>query len=180
MLRCTLNDPVIVGNIPFHLTTPILRRLLAEGAWCHAVLLTQWEVARKRAGVGGTTMLTAQSWPWFTFALHGRVPSRHFTPRPSVDGGILGISRRGSPLVSPAERADYERFVHAVFTGRGNTLARLVANASGCPVREASRILAAMDISNRHRARDLSAVHWVTLWTRTTGGDAHRQGVART
>nr|WP_231980838.1 hypothetical protein [Tessaracoccus coleopterorum] len=39
------------------------------------MLLTQWEVARKRCGIGGSTMLTAQTAPWFTFDLHGRVPS---------------------------------------------------------------------------------------------------------
>ncbi len=58
-LRTRLDRPVVVGNLPFHLTTPILRRLLAAGGWTEAVLLTQWEVARKRAGVGGRTMLTA-------------------------------------------------------------------------------------------------------------------------
>ena len=74
-LTVPLDHPVIVGNIPFHLTTPILRRLLRVGTWTQAVLLTQWEVARKRCGIGGSTMLTAQTAPWFTFTLHGRVPS---------------------------------------------------------------------------------------------------------
>ena len=51
---------VIVGNIPFHLTTAILRKLLHAPAWTDAVLLMQWEVARRRAGVGASTMMTAQ------------------------------------------------------------------------------------------------------------------------
>ena len=106
-LRHPLDAPVIAGNVPFHLTTPILRRLLQRPAWSDAVLLTQWEVARKRAGVGGGTLLTAQAAPWFAFALHGRVPARAFRPMPSVDGGILSITRRGSPLVPLAERRAY-------------------------------------------------------------------------
>ena len=89
-LTVPLDHPVIVGNIPFHLTTPILRRLLRGGTWTEAVLLTQWEVARKRCGIGGSTMLTAQTAPWFTFDLHGRVPSWGFRPRPSLHGGIEG------------------------------------------------------------------------------------------
>nr|WP_205628036.1 rRNA adenine N-6-methyltransferase family protein [Acidipropionibacterium acidipropionici] len=72
--------PVIVGNIPFHLTTPLLRRLLNTRTWSDAILLTQWEVARKRAAVGGSTLMTAQSAPWFSFHLHARVPSWGFTP----------------------------------------------------------------------------------------------------
>ena len=50
----------VVANLPFHLTTPALRHLLQQPHWTHAVLVTQSEVARKRAGVGGATMLTAQ------------------------------------------------------------------------------------------------------------------------
>ena len=40
---------VIVGNLPFHLTTAMLRRILHEPGWTDAVLLVQWEVARRRA-----------------------------------------------------------------------------------------------------------------------------------
>jgi len=38
----------LVSNVPFHITTPVLRRLLSLGRWDRAVLITQWEVARKR------------------------------------------------------------------------------------------------------------------------------------
>jgi 23S rRNA (adenine-N6)-dimethyltransferase len=44
---------VIVGNLPFHLTTAMLRRLLHGPGWTDAMLLVQWEVARRRAAVGG-------------------------------------------------------------------------------------------------------------------------------
>ena len=87
---------VIVGNIPFHLTTAILRKLLHAPAWTDAVLLMQWEVARRRAGVGASTMMTAQWSPWFTFHLGSRVPRTAFRPQPNVDGGILVIRRVGA------------------------------------------------------------------------------------
>ena len=50
--RLPAHPHVIVGNIPFHITTSILRRLLRAPGWTDAVLLMQWEVARRRAGVG--------------------------------------------------------------------------------------------------------------------------------
>jgi 23S rRNA (adenine-N6)-dimethyltransferase len=77
---------------------------LAQRAWSTAVLLP-WEVARKRAAVGGTTLLTASWWPWYEFALAGRVPSTAFRPRPGVDGGILVVGRRPVSLVDPSDRA---------------------------------------------------------------------------
>lgn len=164
-LRYPLDSPVIVGNIPFHLTTPILRRLLSMRTWEHALLLTQWEVARKRAGVGGRTMMTAQAAPWSTFALHGRVASWAFAPMPSVDGGILGIIRRGSPLVADDQRHAYERFVQSVFRGRGGTLARVLHNATHVSPSHARRILRVAGIGDARLPRDLDADQWAALWS---------------
>ncbi|MEI5101581.1 rRNA adenine N(6)-methyltransferase family protein [Streptomyces sp. PmtG] len=88
---------VLVGNLPFHATTPMLRRILRSRAWTDAVLLVQWEVARRRAGVGGATLMTAQWWPWYAFGLDRRVPSAAFRPRPAVDGGLLTVIAPGPP-----------------------------------------------------------------------------------
>jgi len=160
-LRTPLDLPVVVGNLPFHLTTPILRRLLTDGTWAEAVLLTQWEVARKRAGVGGRTMLTAQTAPWFDFTLHGRVPADGFRPKPAVDGGLLTISRRREPLVDPAERAGYEQFVRQVFTGRGRGVERILTDAAPKPWRP---ILKTAGIPPSALPRDLTPRQWATLW----------------
>ncbi|WP_110587904.1 23S ribosomal RNA methyltransferase Erm [Microbacterium suaedae] len=163
-LRYPLAGPVIVGNIPFHLTTPVLRRLLGAPRWRDAILLTQWEVARKRAGVGGRTMMTAQAAPWFEFALEGRVPARHFAPSPSVDGGILRVTRRGSPLVPPHERRAYEAFVRAVFMGRGGSLRRVAAGASRRGGRAADRALARARVRDGALPRDLTPAQWASIW----------------
>lgn len=165
-LRFTLEFPVIVGNIPFSLTTPILRRLLKASSWQDAVLLTQWEVARKRAGIGGRTMMTAQAAPWYVFELCGRVPARHFTPQPSVDGGILHVTRRERPLVSSAERRGYENFVYATFTGKGRTLAQILGRACGAPSNEVSRALRELSLEGVRLPRDLRIEAWVSLWSR--------------
>ncbi len=153
----------VVGNIPFHLTTPILRRLLGERRWRTAILVTQWEVARKRAGVGGGTMMTAQHAPWFSFALHGRVPRRGFAPSPSVDGGILSVERRASPLLPLSERQRYDVFVRAVFSGRGGRLERVVQGAA-----RVGRAAAADAVSRVGAGsalpRDLSPEQWAALW----------------
>ncbi|SDQ85297.1 23S ribosomal RNA methyltransferase Erm [Microbacterium sp. cf332] len=163
-LRHPLDGPVVVGNIPFHLTTPILRRLLAAPSWRDAVLVTQWEVARKRAGVGGRTMMTAQSAPWFDFALHGRVPRWGFSPQPSVDGGVLGISRRALPLVADADRRRYESFVRTMFTARGRGAAGILRQGCGLDASSARRALAASRTASDALPRDLSPTQWADLW----------------
>lgn len=163
-LRHPLDHPVLVGNVPYHLTTPILRRMLTRFGWRHAILLTQWEVARKRAGVGGATMMTAQSAPWFEFALHGRVSARHFRPIPSVDGGILTITRRASPLVNAQDRGRYDRFVRNMFTGPGGDLAAVVQQSAGLNRRAARMALHHVGLPVDALPRDLGPAQWAALW----------------
>lgn len=166
VLKFPLDSDVVVGNIPFHITTPILRRLLSVDQWEYAVLLTQWEVARKRAGVGGSTLLTAQSAPWFEFDLHSRVPARGFAPQPVVDGGVLSITRKPRPLVDTHERRKYSDFVHKVFTGPGGSIAQIVRHAVRWDPALTQRALNEAGIPARALPRDLNAAQWAALWSR--------------
>ncbi|MFI6584870.1 23S ribosomal RNA methyltransferase Erm [Embleya sp. NPDC050493] len=164
----------VVGNLPFHLTTPLLRRLLGTDHWQHAVLLVQWEVARRRAGVGGATMLTAAWWPWYEFTLHARVPARAFRPMPSVDGGLLSMTRRDAPLIE--ERRDpYQELVRKVFTGPGRGLREILPRTG----RFAGPALRAWFREQRVPAhalpKDLTATQWAALW-RSTGTRGRERG----
>lgn len=169
IMTTPIEAPVVVGNLPFHLTTPLLRKLLDDTHWDHAILLTQWEVARKRAGVGGGTMLTAQAAPWFSFALHGRVPTHGFSPMPSVDGGILEISRRVRPLVSSSDRHAYERFVRRAFTARGRGLGQILKHSAALPRGAANSALRRAGIPGSALPRELDPAQWAGLWEAVTG-----------
>jgi 23S rRNA (adenine-N6)-dimethyltransferase len=65
------------------------------------------------------------------------VPAAAFRPRPTVDGGLLVISRRSRPLLDPGRRGAYQRFVADAFR-RGR--------------------------AGRRRPRDVDASGWVTLF----------------
>lgn len=157
---------VIVGNLPFHITTAVLRKLLHAPGWTRAVLLLQWEVARRRAGVGGATMMTAQWWPWFNFRLHSRVSSHAFNPSPGVDGGLMVMERRESPLLPGDQARDYRSFVHAVFTGRGRGMRDIAGRLlRGKPAAAAVRRW--MDKEGLRPAalpKELDAAQWVGLY----------------
>lgn len=163
--RLPTHPHVIVGNIPFHITTAILRRLMRAPAWTDAVLLMQWEVARRRAGVGASTMMTAQWAPWFTFELGERVPRAAFEPRPSVDGGILHIRRRSTPLVPTGKRKSFHALVHAVYTGRGRGVVEIVTRARILPSRQAARAWAERSgVRPAMLPSDLSVAQMVSLF----------------
>lgn len=158
----------VVGNLPFHQTTAILRRLLHTDHWMTAVLLVQWEVARRRAAVGGATMMTAQFWPWYDFTLESRVPAAAFTPQPGVDAGLMTITRRAVPLVDPTQHRQYRSFVHAVFTSRGRGLRQILPRVVAPRARSAVKSwLAAQSISDRSLPRDLTPEQWSELFALT-------------
>jgi 23S rRNA (adenine-N6)-dimethyltransferase len=156
---------IIVGNLPFHLTTAMLRRILHGPGWTDAVLLAQWEVARRRAAVGGATMMTAQWWPWFEFCLVRRVSADSFRPKPSVDGGLMTIRRRADPLVDTSDRRAYQAMVHQVFTGRGHGIAQNLDRRM--PHRAARQWLRDNGIRACALPRDLSAAQWADLYRRS-------------
>lgn len=161
---------VVVGNLPFHHTTAILRTLLHAPAWTDAVLVCQWEVARRRAGVGGETLMTAQWSPWFTFSLSSRVPSAAFAPRPQVDGGLLVIRRRAEPLLGWDERKAFQALAHRVYTGRGRGIGEIVRRAGILRGREVGNWLRASELPARALPRDLRTEHWLELHRGSAAG----------
>ncbi len=164
-LTAPFDVPVIVGNVPFHLTTPILRRLLQTGTWQTAILLTQWEVARKRAGVGGSTMLTAQWAPWYDFRLIERVPAHAFAPKPSVDGGVLTIERSAPGLIPARRRSDYQQFVRAAFTGRGRGMKGILTQMKLTDRPSLQSVMKNNEVEGDALPRDLTPEQWSGLYS---------------
>lgn len=105
------------GNIPFGLTTPILRRLLDDpsGDLERADLVVQFEAARKRSAVHPGTLLSLRWRPWWELTLVRRIPRLGFDPPPAVDAGLLAITRRRPALLEPEDRAAYVALLRRAF-----------------------------------------------------------------
>ncbi|MFI5487357.1 ErmE/ErmH/ErmO/ErmR family 23S rRNA (adenine(2058)-N(6))-methyltransferase [Micromonospora echinaurantiaca] len=118
----------VVGNIPWSLTSAVVRWCLAAPTLRAATLLTQLEYARRRSGdYGRWTRLTVLTWPEFGWRLVGRVPRTAFRPVPRVDAGVLRLERRSEPLLPPAALPAYRRTVATGFDGVGGSLAASLA-----------------------------------------------------
>ena len=96
----------VLGSLPFGVTTALLRHLFDDvgRAPRRADLIVQWEVARKRAAVPPTTLVSTAWAPWWTFELVQRIPARSFRPVPAVDAAVLRVTRR-SPALLPERLA---------------------------------------------------------------------------
>jgi 23S rRNA (adenine-N6)-dimethyltransferase len=105
------------GNIPFALTTPLLRHLLDDprAGLERADLLLQFEAARKRAAVHPGTLLSLGLLPWWELTLERRIPRLGFEPTPTVDAGLLVVRRRRPAMLEPTERPAYVALLRGAF-----------------------------------------------------------------
>lgn len=119
------------GNVPFALTTSILRHLLdnpVDGPE-RADLLLQFEAARKRASPDRSTLLSLGWLPWWELSLTRRIPRLAFEPPPSVDGGMLTVIRRRSPLLDPDDRDAFVAMLRRAFQHGGLPVRRSLGPA---------------------------------------------------
>jgi 23S rRNA (adenine-N6)-dimethyltransferase len=115
----------VVGNVPFSVTSQVVSWCMRAPALASATIITQLEYAKKRAGeYGRWSLLTVESWPWFSWELRGRIARDRFRPVPGVDAGVLHLAHRDRPLVRSAKAAEYRRMVEVGFGGVGGSLYR--------------------------------------------------------
>lgn len=151
------------GNIPFAVTTPILRRLLDDPATplVRADLLMQFEAARKRAAVWPSTLLTLGWAPWWKFALARRIGRLGFEPAPSVDAGLLVVTRREPALLPATVRSDYLRLVRRAFERGSWPVRRSLKEV--LPPLAWKRLARERGLEVDAPPRDLDVLDWVAL-----------------
>ena len=157
----------IVANLPFHLTTAILHRLLDDPRvpLARADVLVEWEVARKRARRWPSTLLNVVWGVRYELDVVRRLPAACFEPRPDADAGLLRIVRRSEPLVLDGEVDAFRALVEAGFRGGGSLRAALGARAPGGVFKRTGRELG---FDPSASARDLDCYQWAGLFRAAT------------
>lgn len=119
------SDAMVVGNIPYNITTPILFRLLERPRPRDIVLMVQSEVADRIVAPVGTKSYGALSVGVRSVAVAKRlfkVGRGAFRPVPGVDSAIIRITPlKPEPLDEPQEKA-LRRLVKACFQWRRKQL----------------------------------------------------------
>jgi 16S rRNA (adenine1518-N6/adenine1519-N6)-dimethyltransferase len=120
-----LGEPVIVGNIPYSITTEILDKIIEQKKYVrHAVLMLQKEYGdRLRAPVGSSLYgaLTVYANYHFTITKGFAVPARYFAPKPRVNSAILLFEKKKCELFVHDE-ANFFNFVKTIFRYRRKSL----------------------------------------------------------
>jgi 23S rRNA (adenine-N6)-dimethyltransferase len=169
-LRVQLPDEPfrVFGNLPFSFGTRILRRLLDDVAspLGRVDALVQFEMARKRAAIAPSTLVSLGWLPWWEFAVTRRLPRSAFRPVPSVDAGMLAIRRR-EPALLPAHRR--RAFVRLLARGSAAPDRSLRATFFAARPRDWERLRDERGLDRDVRPAELDVFDWIALFGSTQG-----------
>ncbi len=155
----------VVANLPYHITSAVIRHLLEASLRPSLLVLTmQLEVAQRLiAGPGDLSLLAVSVQFYGKPSLVTRVPAGSFRPTPKVDSAVVRIEVYPQP---PAPVNDVDHFFAVVKAGFGQKRKQLRnALRSGlsqpAPIIDAA--LAQANIDPRRRAETLTLQEWAAL-----------------
>jgi len=159
---------VVIGNLPYHISSQIVVRLIEARGWIdRAALMFQKELARRfMAKPGGrdygrlTVMLAycAEVRSLLT------VTADRFFPKPKIDSEVIEIRFRETPEHPTPDEAFLFRVVKAAFGQRRKTLRNALAGSElHIPAAAAERALEAASIDPARRAETLTVREFVAL-----------------
>jgi len=152
----------LAGNLPYHLSSPILFHLLDQReALRRAVLLLQREVAvRVAAGPGGRDygLLSVLVQQVADASLGLSVPRSAFTPPPEVESTALVLDFLEAPRAALHDEQRFRALVKAAFSQRRKTLWNALKNLPG-----ARGALARAGIDPQRRGETLSVAEFAAV-----------------
>ncbi len=156
----------VVGNLPYHLSSPILFSLLDQAdAVSRAVLLLQREVAERLSAAPGTKawgLLSVLLQQRAEVTVERRVPPGAFLPPPKVESAVVRVAF-GPSRAEVVDPARFRRLVKAGFAQRRKTLGNaLRASRLGPPASRAAALRAA-GIDAARRGETLAVAEWAAL-----------------
>lgn len=119
-------DLMVVANLPYYVTTPILLKLLEEKLPIRGiVVMIQKEVAERIAAKPGTKEYGSLSIATQFYAeatTEMIVPKTVFVPQPNVDSAVLKLTIRKDPPVKLKSEEYFFKVVRASFAQRRKTI----------------------------------------------------------
>lgn len=109
----------VFSNIPFHLSSPIVRRLTElDNPPAAIYLIVQKQFGQKLLidNDNFTGLLGAYIAPLFTARIRVKLQRTDFWPHPAVDTVMIELLRRDTPLLPPSQMSAYRTFVERCFS----------------------------------------------------------------
>ncbi len=156
---------VVVANIPYYITSAIIRHLLESPRQPARLVLTmQREVAERICAEAGDLSLLALS-----VQLYGKphiaaeIPASAFYPAPKVDSATLRVDLYPEPFLDVSQRNLFFTVVKAAFSQKRKMLRNTLAAGLHLSNEQVVAVLTAAGIDPTRRAQTVDLVEWRTL-----------------
>lgn len=154
-----IGEYTVVANLPYYVTTPIVTRLLEEGAGVRGVcVMVQQEVAERFAAKEDTPeygAITAAIALRGTAKIVKKVGRNMFYPAPNVDSAVVKIDFTENAL--PVKDKDmYRKTVRCAFLNRRKTLENNLMKSFSFSRETAAEILNRAGVEEKARGETLS------------------------
>lgn len=157
----------VAANLPYYITSPILRTLL-EGRTSPRLLVVtvQVEVAERIAATPGHMSLLAVGVQFYGQPqIVARLKPGAFYPRPTVDSALVKIvPHPGGPPLPPDERPPFFRIVRAGFSQPRKQLKNSLAAGLHRRPEDVVDWMARAGLAPVRRAETLSIAEWLVLY----------------
>jgi 16S rRNA (adenine1518-N6/adenine1519-N6)-dimethyltransferase len=165
---------VLVANLPYNVSVPVLLHLLATfDSWTHGLVMVQAEVADRLAARPGskTYGIPSVKMAWYAATTRvGTVPPTVFWPVPNVESGLVSIVRRPPPATT-ATREQVFAVVDAAFAQRRKMLRSALAGLVGSSA-AASDVLESAGVDPTARGEVLQVSDFARVAERLFGQDS--------
>ena len=156
----------VVANIPYHITSPILHRLLGQAPRPERlVLMVQREVAERIAAPPGEMSYLSVFCQYHAKArVAFRVPREAFEPAPKVESAILVLEPfAADDRLDPEAEDGLWRVVQAGFRERRKMLHNVLTRQLPIPPDRVDAALGATGIDRNRRPQTLAVGEWLAL-----------------
>lgn len=151
----------VVANIPYYITSPIIRYFLENEIFPQEmILMVQKEVAQRIvAGSGNHSVLSLSVQYYAKSELLFYVDKNNFDPVPEVDSAMIRISHIKN-CESKKESDNFFRVVRAGFCAKRKTIVNNLANSFHLEKKEVEEELQYIGIKSNSRAQEISLEEW--------------------
>ncbi len=158
------NGYLVVANIPYYITSAILRHLLESTPAPRKIVLTvQKEIAERICSEKKLSLLAVSVQVYGKPSIEMQIPAKAFFPAPKVDSALVQIEISPSPIINPEQLDTFFFIAKAGFSQKRKTLRNSLSAGLNIPAVHAEQLLTFVGIDPQRRAETLTISEWGKL-----------------
>jgi 16S rRNA (adenine1518-N6/adenine1519-N6)-dimethyltransferase len=156
---------VVVANVPYYITSAIIRHLLENTLRPRRLVLTmQLEVAERLvANPDDMSVLSVSAQFYAQTRIVTRLKPGAFWPRPDVDSAVVRMDTYPTPVVTVPSEALFFRVVRAGFSQKRKQLKNSLGHGLSLDAAATAALLEGVNIDPRRRPETLTLEEWATI-----------------